>query len=138
MLDQAPDDVEEVLIAWLGSLYRTSIIKRNQDPFPFILVRHIDGHEEAECGTADHLVEVRVLCDRSFGEDAVADICSEVNRQMGELAIDLPDVYLPKRDRNASIDYVTCPKSFRWLEYENDQILCKRANYEIGLSYNSV
>lgn len=131
-----PDDVEEVLVAYLGSLHRAAITRRTEDPLPFILVRHVDGREDPTAGTADHLVSVRVLCDRAFGEDAAADTCTDVHQMMMELARDLPDVFLVRRNRNASIDYVTCMQSPKWAAYENNQILSKASLFQVGLAYS--
>ncbi|APE16172.1 hypothetical protein BOH72_14055 [Mycobacterium sp. WY10] len=140
-----PDDVEEVLVSHLGKIssstrsctaYRTAVTRRANDPLPFVLVRHVDGREDPTAGTADHLVSLRVLCDKALGEDAAADTASGVHRLMLALAIDLPDVYLAKRDRNASIDYLTCTQSPKWVDYPNDQILCKQSMFQVGLAYS--
>ncbi|MBB3752614.1 hypothetical protein FHT44_005126 [Mycolicibacterium sp. BK634] len=134
MYDEAPEDVEEVLVVWLGQIHRAAVTRRNKDPLPFILVRHIDGKEDTITGTADFLVSVRVLSDKNLGEDAAAEAAKDVHRQMLELAQYLPDVPLSS-GRNASLDYVTVTQSPRWVPYDNDQVLCKQAQYQIGLSY---
>lgn len=136
MYNEAPDDVEEVLISWLGQIYRAAITRHNKDPLPFILIRHIDGKEDPDVG-ADHLVSVKILSDKSLGEDAAASNSQNVHLQMVELGEYDPDVLL-SNGRNASIDYVKYDKSPRWVKYENDQVLVKEALYEIGLSYAPV
>lgn len=135
MLDQAPDDVEEVVTTWLNTLYRSAITRRNKDPLPFILVRHIDGDENVELGDADQVVNIRVLCQKGLSEDAAAMVCRDVHRQMLELARYLPDILLVSSNRMASVDYVSVVSPPHWIEYKDDQVLCKSSTYTIGLSY---
>jgi len=134
LLDQAPDDVEEAVIVWLSSLGRAAITRRSTDPLPFRLVRHITGDEKVDEGVADQVVTVRTLCDKTLGEDAARDECQKTHRAMLTIARELPDILL-SNGRNATIDYLKVFESPRWIEYENDQVLCKLARYQIGLSY---
>ena len=131
-----PDDVEEVLTAYLSTAYRAAITRRTGDPLPFVLIRHVDGRENPTEGTADHLVSLRVLSDKALGEDAAADNSAGVHAMMLEMARYLPDVYLSSVGRNASIDYVSVHQSPRWTTYNNPQILSKTGLYTVGLAYS--
>lgn len=134
MLNEAPEDIEEVLVAWLSPVHPTAITRPIGDPLPFIVIRHIDGTESVDEGTADHLVTIRTFCEKALGDVAARDACNLTHRRMLKLAHELPDVPLAN-GRNASIDYVTVTESPRWDEYADDQVLVKRARYQVGLSY---
>ena len=135
MLDEAPDDVEEVLVSGLSSVHRAAITRRSGDPYPFILIRHVDGKENVDEGTADHLVEIKTLCQKSLGEVAARDHCRNTHRRMLEIARDLPDIPL-SNGRMATVDYVTVFRSPRWIEIrDDDQVLAKAGWYTVGLSY---
>lgn len=137
LLGEAPDDIEEALVSWLTPVNRTAISRRTDDPLPFILVRHLDGFEKVDEGIADHIVSIRTLCARSGGEVAARDESQRTHRAMLELARYLDEVSL-SGGRIATIDYVKVTESPRWEEFADDQILCKRARYQIGLSYCAV
>jgi hypothetical protein len=134
LLDEAPDDIEEALVSWLTPVNRAAISRRTGDPLPFILIRHLDGSEKVDEGIADHIVTIRTLCARSGGEVAARNESLRTHRAMLELARYLPEVSL-SGGRIATIDYLKVTESPRWMAYEDDQILCKLARYQIGLSY---
>ncbi len=134
LLYQAPDDVEEAVIVWLSSLGRAAITRRTDDPLPFRLVRNIAGDENVDVGTAETVVQIRTLCDKALGEDAARNECDKTHRAMLTIARELPDIPL-SNGRNATIDYLTVFESPHWMDYGNDQILCKLARYQLGLSY---
>jgi hypothetical protein len=134
LLYQAPDDVEEAVIIWLSSLGRVAITRRTDDPLPFRIVRNIAGDESVDMGTAETVVQIRTLCDKALGEDAARNECDKTHRAMLTIARELPDIPL-SNGRNATIDYLTVFESPHWMDYGNDQILCKLARYQLGLSY---
>jgi hypothetical protein len=137
MLDQAPDDAEEVVATLLNVVFPSAITRRNNDVLPFVIVRTLDGKEDVECGTADAVVNVRVLCDKRLGEVAAATVCSQVHRQMTEQAQYLDDIALAN-GRMASVDFIKVVAFPHWVEYKNDQLLCKSSTYTVGLSYSPV
>jgi hypothetical protein len=132
--DLAPDDVEEALTAYLSGLRRTAITRKTGDPLPFILVRHIDGGEDPEAGFADPLVSIRTLCAKSLGEDAAAAECALTHQWMLHLANNQDDIPI-SGGRVVNLDYVNVVQQPRWVEFEDDQVLCKLGRYGIGLSY---
>lgn len=134
LLDQRPDDVEEVVIIWLSSLGRTAVIRRTDDPLPFRIVRNIAGDEKVDEGTAEAVVQIRTLTNKALGEDAAMIETDKTHRAMLTIARELPDILL-SNGRNATIDYLKVFESPHWDDYANDQILCKLARYQIGLSY---
>ncbi|MCV7226523.1 hypothetical protein [Mycolicibacterium komossense] len=105
MLDQGPDDAEEVVATLLNVVFPSAITRRNNDVLPFAIVRTLDGKEDVECGTADAVVNVRVVCDKRLGEVAAAVQCSNVHRQMLEQSQYLDDIVLAS-GRMASVDFV--------------------------------
>lgn len=135
VLSEGVDDVEEVIVAWLNPLRRTSNTRRSGDPLPFTLVTHVAG-EEVD-GYADAVVSVQTLCKQSLGEDVANDEALNTHRRMMLLSRYLEDVVLFD-GRKATIDYVTCTEMPRWAPYGDDQILRKVGRYGIGLAYVDV
>jgi hypothetical protein len=137
MLDQGPDDAEEVITALLSAVCLSAITRRNDDALPFAIVRTIGGTEDIECGTADVVVDVRVVCDKGLGEVAAALQCSDVHRQMTEQGQYLDDIALAS-GRMASVDYIKVVVWPHWVELKDDGLLCKSSSYTVGLSYSPV
>jgi hypothetical protein len=132
--DEAPDDVEEALTAYLTGLRTTAISRRPRDPLPFNLIRNIGGGEDPELGFSDPLVSVRTLCDKKLGEDVAAGHCAETHKWMINLARVQEDIAI-SGGRIVNFDYVTVVEMPHWIEFPDDQVLCKLGRYGIGLSY---
>lgn len=139
-LGEAPDDVEEALVAYLGGIplgaatRRAAISRRTGDPFPFTLIRNLGGGEEAELGFSDPLVSIRTLCDKSLGEDAARDECATTHEWMLQLARVQEDIPIGN-GRVVNFDYVNVVEQPHWVPFGDDQVLCKLGRYGIGLSY---
>lgn len=133
-IDEASDDVEEALIAYLSGLRRTDRTRRAGDPLPFILVNHIGGSEDPEAGFADPLVSIRTLCDKGLGESVAAQESDLAHRWMLRLASVQDDIPI-SGGRVVNFDYVNVVEAPHWAEYPNGQLLCKLGRYGIGLSY---
>lgn len=129
-----PNDVEAIVVAWLSQLRRTAVTRAAGDELPFTLVRHVAGTERLGEGTADPVVSVHTLCDRSLGEAAAAAEAAATHDHMRKLGrtfdwtITLPD------DTEVSVDYVIVDESPIW-EFYSDQILRKVGRYQIGVTY---
>jgi len=134
ILNEAPDDAEECVIAWLNPLRRSAQTRRSGDPLPFTLITHITGTEDLDCGYADDVVSVHTLCDKSLGEDNAKNEADATHRRMLLLGRYLPDVVLTD-GRVATIDYCDVFQRPRWEPYGDDQILRKVGRYRLGLSY---
>lgn len=133
--EEAPDDLEEALTAYLTALCRTAISRRpDKDPLPMVLVRNLTGNEQPEYGFSDQLVSVRTLCDKALGEDAAIEHCAETHRWMLNLAINQDDIEIPG-GRIVNFDFVNVFESPHWIEFDDDQIIGKLARYSVGLSY---
>lgn len=136
LIDEAAEDAEEVIVAWLAPLRRSAAIRRTGDPLPFTLVTHITGTECVDEGTADPIVSVHTLCDKSLGEDSALAECKLTHRRILRLARHLEDITLTD-GRIANIDYLDVVESPIWVYY-SDQILRKVGRYQIGLSFVAV
>lgn len=135
VLNEAPDDAEEVFIAWLKPLRRTANTRPSGAPLPFTLVTLVAGDEVD--GYLDAVVSVSTLCRESLGEDNANDESKLTHQRIMLLSRYLEDVVLFD-GRKATIDYVTCTETPRWAPYGDDQILRKVGRYGIGLAYVSV
>lgn len=141
LLDEAPDDVETAIIAWLKPLYTADGHVKNArvsgDALPFILVTHLDSNECVEESYSDALVSIHVLTHKSAGQEASRDETDRMHRRMLLLARYLEDVDMGG-GRMASIESVSVFKSPRREEYGDDLILRRNGRYTIGLSYAKV
>jgi hypothetical protein len=140
LLDEAPDDEEAIVIAWLKDLHPAGHVANNRKPggpLPFILVSHLPSRENVEESTADALVSVHVLTHKADGQVASRDAAEDMHRRMLLQARFLEDVELPG-GRVASIDYVDVAQPPKRVEYGDENILRRVARYEIGLSYAKV
>lgn len=140
VLDEAPDDAETVVIAWLKPLYADGHVKNTRvsgDPLPFILVTHLDSNESVEESYADALVSVHVLTHKSAGQESSRDETANMHRRMLLLARYLEDVDLGG-GRMATIESVSVSKSPKREEYGDDLILRRVGRYSLGLSYAKV
>jgi hypothetical protein len=137
LLDQAADDVEEVIIAWLQPLRRASNTRRAGDELPFTLVNHITGTESVDLSWTDELVSIHTLCDKNLGTNAAKVEGQRTHRRMTLQARYLEDVVLSD-GRIASIDWVKVSETPRFAPYADDQILQIISRYQVGLSYTEV
>jgi hypothetical protein len=128
--------VEQLIVAWLKPLGRTGAERRSTDALPFRLVTHVAGSENVAESTAELVVSVHTLCDKTLGMAPAAAECKTTHRRMLYLAQHISDVALVNT-RLVNVDYVTVVESPRW-EYYSDQILRKIARYAVGLTYTAV
>jgi hypothetical protein len=129
------NDIEEVVVAWLTPLLRAGVARELDDPLPFALIHHVAGPENIEKQTADPVVSVHTLCDRSLGYGAAMRIAAQVHRRM-TLWGRYHDPITLTSGLEADIDYVNVFEAPVWQVFEDIQILRKVGRYQIGLSYN--
>ncbi|WP_293308886.1 hypothetical protein [Mycolicibacterium sp.] len=126
------EDIETLIVAHLSPLGRSGFERHPGDPLPFRLVCHITGAESADEGTADPVVSVHTLCDKSLGAPAARDAATATHRRMVSLIID-PQITLTG-GRIVAVQYLEVVESPRW-EFYSDTILRKVGRYRIGLPY---
>jgi hypothetical protein len=146
LLDYGPDDVETILISHLKPMLTNPLFAGGNvansrlagDVLPFILVNHLDGEEDEDCGETDELVSVHTLFPKQSGSATARrnfrDGARDVHQRMLLLARYLVDVPLPS-GRNADIDFVKVFKRPTNVDYGDAEILRKVGRYRIGLSY---
>lgn len=127
-LDAAPADIETFVVGWLMPMYRTSISRRAGDPLPFLLIQQLGSKEILDESSADPLVQVDILCEKSLGEDAARDVKDRVHARMLELGR-----YL---ETDGTIDWMKVFESPRRLQHENEQIIRYVARYQFGQTYD--
>lgn len=128
ILDTAPADIETLVVGWLMPLYRTSISRRAGDPYPFLIVQQITSGENLDESTADTLVQLDIMCEKSLGEDAARDIKDRVHARMLQLGRHL--------EVDGTIDWMNVRESPRRLRHENEQIIRYVARYQFGQTYD--
>lgn len=135
--DAAPEDVEELCIAWLAPLGAVGFTRESGDALPFRLVQHITGDEDLDRELAAPVVSVHTLCAKDNGSPtawlAFLAECALTHNRMKELNR-LPTITLTD-GRLASVDYLDIFEAPVWTPYQDDQILRKTGRYQIGMSY---
>jgi len=127
------NDAEAIIVAWLSKLRRTSVVRLAGDELPFTLVKEITGTENIEMGTAERVVSVHTLCERTTGISEAAREAQDTHRRMLLLGATLEA--FPLADETlVSVDFVRVVESPIWVPY-TDEILRKVGRYEIGLMY---
>lgn len=128
ILDAAPADIETFVVGWLMPMYRTAISRRAGDPYPFLLVQHVGSKENLQESTADPLVQVDIMCEKSLGEDAARDVKDRVHARMLQLGR-----YL---EADGTIDWMRVFESPHRLPHANEQIIRYVARYQFGQTYD--
>ncbi len=128
ILDTAPADIETLVVGWLMPMYRTSISRRAGDPYPFLLVQQITSGENLDESTADTLVQLDIMCEKSLGEDAARDVKDRVHARMLQLGR-----YL---EVDGTIDWMKVFESPRRMQHGNEEIIRYVARYQFGQTYD--
>ena len=128
ILDTAPADIETLVVGWLMPMYRTSISRRAGDPYPFLLIQQVASKENLEESSADSMVQVDILCERSLGEDIARDVKDRVHARMLQLGR-----YL---EVDGTIDWMKVHESPRRMQSDNEQIIRYVARYQFGQTYD--
>lgn len=126
-----PEDAETATIAWLKTLRRAAVEFKATDAPPFTLVRCIAGEEQESSGS--YVISVRTLAARSAGVAAAAQAAEATHARMLLWSRTLEPVTVGSR--SVAPDYVRVFQSPLWIPFDDDQILCKLARYDIGLSF---
>lgn len=133
LASECANDVEAVVVAWLSELRRTSIVRVAGDELPFTLVKAVAGSDNLDTGTADRVVSVHTLCERTLGISEAAREAQDTHRRMLLLGRTLDS--FPLADGTmVSVDYVNVVEYPIWVAY-TDEILRKVGRYAVGLMY---
>lgn len=127
ILDVGPADAPTFVVQWLSGLYRTATARRPGDPFPFLLIQQVVTKENLEESTADPVVQVDILCDKSLGEDAARDVKNRVHKRMLLLGRTL--------EMPGTLDWMKVFESPRIEDYANDKVIRYVARYQFGQTY---
>lgn len=138
--EQQPVSSEQFFVAWLRPLGRTTIRVNDDTPLPVRRVQQIWGVDDLNLFWTTARVKVHTMCNYSAdGDNWEIDAEAEAQRTHDrilylashDVSIQLPD------GRIASPSYLEVIQVPLWIDYENDQILDKEAEYEIGLDFTS-
>ena len=132
--DQAAEDAEEIVIAWLAPLLRTVAARKAGDVLPMAAVTQVAGTENLDEGTAAPIVSVHTLCAKLLGRNNLKLQTRATHQRMLRLGVHC-DLITLTDGRQVGIDYVDVTEQPITVDYEDDQILRKVGRYEIGLSY---
>ena len=137
LLDRHAHNAEKLVAAWLAPIRRSGAAYMIGDPLPFTLITKIGGAEAIVSETADPLVSVHTLCDRTLGYEAAAAETDTTHRAMVYLCRWLPPVTLPD-GRIAAVDYGEVFQSPIWIPFEDVSILRTVGRYKLGQCYTAV
>lgn len=132
--DQAAEDAEEVVIAWLTPLRRTGADRKSGDVLPFTLVTHVAGTENLDEGTAAPIVSVHTLVSKALGRNNAKNECKTTHDRMIRLGLHCDFITLAD-SRVVGVDYVDVVETPIWMPFGDELILRKVGRYEIGLTY---
>jgi hypothetical protein len=135
LADQDPEDSEEVVIAWMTPLLRTSNSRRAGDVLPFCVVNQVAGTENIEEGTAAPIVSVHWLTAKMLGRNNLKAQAKAGHKRMIRLGIHCDTITLTD-GRKVGVDYVDVVEQPINVDYQDDLIIRKVGRYEIGLTYN--
>lgn len=124
-------DAEELIIAWLTPLGRTSFRRLAKDPLPFRVVRRVAGAEDEAESLDLPVVSVHTFCAAS-DPDAALDECRQTHQRMLYLARELPEIEL-SGNRMACVEFLEVTEKPIWVDYTDD-ILRKVGRYQLGLT----
>ena len=133
LVEQAADDAEEVVVAWLTPLGRTGVRRLAGDPLPFRLVRRVTGHDDVDMSIDHAVVSVHTFAS-SADWPAAKNAALLTHQRMLRLAHHADSITLFDGTL-ANVDYLDVNESPIWVDYANDQVIRKVGRYEIGLSY---
>lgn len=132
--DEAPEDGEEVVIAWLAPLLRTVVERKAGDILPMAIANQVAGTENPDEGTAAPIISVHVLCARLLGRNNLKLQAKAVHARMIRLGLHCDFITLSD-GRKVGVDYVDVTEQMINVHYGDDMILRKVGRYEIGLTY---
>lgn len=138
--DETATDAEEFFIAWLLPLGGAGIRIDDDTVLPFRYVHMIDGVDDCNLFTRRAVVSVRTMCDASGQDPAVytsaakAEADSTHSRILYLVRHADTVVALPS-GRQATVDYCDVMQIPEWIDYDNDQTLCKVGTYEVGFTF---
>lgn len=130
LLGVGPADMETTVVAWLQPLRRTANTRKTGDPLPMTVVQQVAGTENLEESSADQVIQVDTLCDKSLGEDAARDEKIKTHQRMLLLGR-----YL---EAQGTIDWMRVFESQRRVSYENDQVIRYVGRYQFGQTYDEM
>lgn len=133
LLDEGAPDVDEVFVAMLAPVLRTTIDRDPDDELPFCLVQRIDGPDNPNCGTDDPVVQLDIL---AHGIEAAKDAADRVHRRVMYVARMSPDIEIASGPVN--VDFIDTLMKPKRMPYPDDQIVRFVARYAAGLSYVTV
>lgn len=135
--EQEPEDVEELLIAWLSPLRRTGNERIAGEVLPYTLVHQVGGEENMDEGTAAPMVSIHTMTNKRLGRANMKTEAKATHNLMLRLGMHCDAIQLSD-GRLVGVDYVQVIESPIYTPYNDEQILRKVGRYEIGLTYASV
>lgn len=134
ILDTAPPNVEETIVAWLADLGRAGVLRKPADELPFRLVHRVTGTDNLTIGSDDAVVSVHTFDTTMAGASAEAD---RTHQRMMYLAqhpltnIELTD------GATANVDYVNTVEKPTYEDFKDPNVFRYVARYRVGLSFTA-
>lgn len=132
VLDTAPPNAEEAIVAWLAALGRAGVLRRPDDTLPFRLVHRIAGTDDIAEGSDDAVVSVH-----TFGA-TMDQACAEADRTHQRM------LYLAHNSLTnielvgghvANVDYCRTVEKPTFEDFKDPEVFRYVARYRVGFSF---
>lgn len=132
LLDSAPPNAEEVVVAWLSALGRTGVLRLPADDLPFRLVHRVSGSDDVSEGHDDAVLSVHTFA--ASMEEASYEADRTHQRMMWLAQHSLTNIELTG-GTVANVDFCRTVEKPTYEDFQDPAVFRYVARYRIGLSY---
>lgn len=132
ILDSAPPNAEEVVVAWLSALGRAGVLRLPADELPFRLVHRVAGTDDVSEGHDDAVVSVHTFA--ATMEQASYEADQTHQRMMYLARHSLTNVELTDHTV-ANVDFCRTVEKPTFEDFKDPAVFRYVARYRLGFSY---
>lgn len=127
----------KLLAAWLAPIRRSGAAMRIGDTYPFTLITKIGGTECPGLETAEPLMSLHTLCDKTLGYENAEDEADTTHRAMTDLARWATPILMAD-GTTAVVDCTEVVQSQVPVDYDDVGVLRWVGRYKLYLSYTYI